>query len=120
MSLWREVSPHDLQSIPTTAGLYCVYADRRLAYVGQAKNLRSRLNAQSLSASIHEGVWKGLRLRDIRLKISERTGSEKDRIKLENKLIRRALPLLNTRSSALVKGRHCRLAFANEMHLEYG
>lgn len=119
MGRWVEVSPHNIEQAPAAPGLYCAYADNRLVYIGQTRNIRARFLTHQFAAAIANGRWKGIRLCDLRLKVSQRYCDERARLLLEKRLIRRTQPVLNVIHSERGQGK-ANNAFAREMHLQYG
>lgn len=98
MSAWRKVRFKDIDSLPKRPGVYAVYIDRRLVYVGQSSNVRSRIlgghafNYSRYSNSI-QTPW-GATSRDVFFKVR---GSQAygDWLAIEARLIRKLKPSFN-------------------------
>ena len=122
MGAWREVSIYNPAATPACPGLYCVYVDKKLCYIGKAKNLRVRTKAHQLHAFKDFRIWRSVRGMDCRLKVRPLIGTPKQLAALERGLIKRLQPYVNTLDSGRPKRgeRIHRLAFASDMHLQYG
>jgi excinuclease UvrABC nuclease subunit len=122
MRRWREVSIYDCASWPACPGLYCIYIDKKLCYVGKANNLRRRVNSYQLHLVPEQRIWRSVRGMDARLKVREFGGTASELAKLERRLIGRLQPYVNLLDTGFKRRqpRLHRLAFANEMHLAYG
>lgn len=90
---WVDASPADMDSIPKDAGVYAVYLDGGLAYIGRAFCLKYRIPQHNLLRAMVKGEWKRRKFSRLTLKV--RTARVAEVEELEKKLIRRLTPSLN-------------------------
>jgi len=93
------VNELELSTLPTSQGLYLFFDHKKLLYVGETKNLRSRLK-KHLDHSDNKGlahwVWEhGTSDLNIEIQILEQNTSDRARKALETELIRSRSPLFN-------------------------
>lgn len=90
---WTEVDPANTRTIPKCAGLYAVYVDGRVYYIGRSYCLKYRIAQHQLLQAIVTGNWKGTAFKELRLKIRRADATEIEGI--ERRLIVRIRPPLN-------------------------
>lgn len=83
---------------PAVPGLYCVFLDGKLAYIGQANSIRQRIGTHGCAASIPFRMFKGRSFRNLSLKYRE-VSCKKERLDLEFALIQKLRPALNFKSN---------------------
>lgn len=90
---WRAVSLDQLSAISQASGLYAIYTDGKLAYIGKSFCLRSRIKQHRLAQAAKCGVWRGSAARSIALKVKLVSGELLEA--REAALIKRLLPYTN-------------------------
>lgn len=119
MANWKK-SPDFGRAAPDEEGLYAIYLDGRLAYIGQTLSLKYRLNAHSLGHAQSIGTWKGQVFGSASVKICLHSSKFSRRINRERRLIKRLSPYLNIASAGSAKARDIVMNTRSGMHLEYG
>lgn len=94
MSRWHEVPVTELSVLPRAPGLYCVYLDGALVYVGKSHSLRTRVKQHGLRLAIADGEWKGIAFKSMRLKVRT-VASAESLVANERRLIEALQPPLN-------------------------
>lgn len=86
------------ERLPDSPGLYAIYLDGTLAYIGSSCKLRSRVNCHALGAAAKYGLFKGAEFRVATVKF--RHGHCMSKIlEVESALIARLRPALNRRDN---------------------
>lgn len=95
MSRWRSYSIRPV--LPRSPGVYAIYLDGRLAYIGQSVDLRNRLSEHRIRQGYDHNVhtdWGTFKTMQIKISFSRRYG---DWAMRELRLIRRLRPWANRR-----------------------
>lgn len=87
-----------IKSAPATPGVYAIYLDGSLVYIGYSSRLRRRIVSHSLRAALKDGVWRGIPFSSCKVKFKTIDCKTKAQ-EVECGLIRRLRPRAN------VKGR---------------
>ncbi len=84
--------------IPSTPGLYAIYLDGKIAYIGCSTDLRRRVTSHALPSSVRVGMFKGRAFRSVTVKFREGDCMVKI-LRVESRLIARLRPALNRRGN---------------------
>ena len=90
------------QSDPDSPGVYAVYLDGRLAYIGSSDNVKRRLKDHSFGVAARVGVWRGMAFTDLSVK-TRQCDCKLQALALESALIRRLRPCLNVAGNPTAK-----------------
>lgn len=88
-------------------GLYAIYLDGRLVYIGMSKGIKSRLRAHNIRQHSGMVTVRGRCGSQVAVKVKY-LNCKKSRILLESKLIRRLRPALNVAGNPEYKVIKCR------------
>ena len=117
----RWVVDHELGRLaPKAGGLYAIYLDGALSYIGQTGDLRARLRSHALAHSQSIGRWQGMKFSCVSVKICLHTGRFGSRVEREKALICRLDPPLNHIAPTGKDYRDLAASTYSGMHLEYG
>ena len=120
---WKAWDRINVAALPTCAGLYAVYLDGSLAYIGSSRSLKKRICSHSLPHASCIGWWKGRRFSSYELHFSAFPDGDERWKGLEVSLIEAFTPPLNARVQAsgvdLSEDYFDGLGMSG-MHLEYG
>lgn len=104
MSRWVDVNISRNDSIPARGGVYVIYINDRIAYIGQTGNLRARIRSHQFRPTYGNSMHTPWGYFDVvygKIKISKRFG---DWAMDELRLIRRLQPPINCVGSIRKKG----------------
>lgn len=86
------------RSAPDFSGLYAIYLDGRLVYIGTSLHVHSRLRGHGLGMAVRCGMYRGITFGELFVKTREIDCAVK-RLALESALIRRLQPPANRREN---------------------
>ena len=95
---WHPSTPSD----PASPGVYAVYLDGVLAYIGSSQNLKVRLKNHSFGVATRVGMWRGMAFTDVSIK-TRQCDCKLKALALESALIRRLRPRLNVAGNPTAK-----------------
>ena len=83
-------------------GVYAIYLDRRVVYIGTSASIRNRIAEHGCAASIPYRMLKGHPFRELNIK-TRRIDCISQRLALESALIRKLRPVMNVRDNPTAK-----------------
>jgi len=109
MSNWRVYDyERDCLRIPTSGGVYAIYGDGELIYIGESDSVRRRLSSHRIRYSYSNYIitpWGNFQAVKIKVRCCQRFA---EWAMIERRLIRRLMPPANTKGT----GRQRRRAYA--------
>lgn len=92
---WKRYNAERAFDIPGKSGLYAIFLDGRLAYIGISTNIRSRFKQHGLAKASIDGLWKRARFERMTFKARVVRAHVCELEAIERRLIARLKPFLN-------------------------